>query len=52
MKFLMVFYGELLLCPLAGFYDPEKSAEEGGIQLGNSDTNVYAQATMMVSLRK
>ena len=37
------------ISPLVGFYDPEKSAEEGGIQLGSSDTSLYAQATMVVS---
>ena len=37
------------ISPLVGLYDPEKSAEEGGIQLGSSDTSLYAQATMVVS---
>ena len=27
---------------LTGFYNPEKSAGQGGVQLGNDDTNIYA----------
>jgi hypothetical protein len=28
---------------------PDKSAGQGGVQLGNDDTNTYAQMTVMVS---
>ena len=35
--------------PLIGFYTPDKSAGQGGVQLGNDDTNTYAQMTVMVS---
>ena len=30
--------------PLIGFYTPDKSAEDGGSQIGNDNTNVYLQA--------
>ncbi|WP_221794320.1 alginate export family protein [Oceanobacter mangrovi] len=33
----------MLVSPLLGFYSPEKDAANGGSQLGNSDTNLYAQ---------
>ena len=33
----------LTVMPLVGFYRPSKSAEQGGLQLGNNETNVYAQ---------
>lgn len=42
-------YGEwtinenLLVLPLVGLYKPEKSAENGGTQLGSDRTNIYAQ---------
>ena len=35
--------------PLIGFYTPDKSAAQGGVQLGNDDTNTYAQMTVTVS---
>jgi len=33
----------LTVMPLVGIYQPDKSAEDGGTQLGNNDRNVYAQ---------
>ena len=35
--------------PLVGFYTPDKSADDGGPQVGNNDTNTYAQMTVMMS---
>jgi hypothetical protein len=35
--------------PLIGFYTPSKSAGQGGVQLGNDDTNTYAQMIVTVS---
>ena len=35
--------------PLVGFYTPDKSAEQGGVQLGNSHTNIFAQVTVTMS---
>ena len=32
--------------PVLGLYKPEKDAANGGTQIGNSDTNVYAQLIM------
>lgn len=32
-----------LISPLVGFYKPERSAEDGGVQLGSSDTSTYLQ---------
>jgi hypothetical protein len=33
----------LTVMPLIGLYKPEKSAEQGGTQLGNHDRNLYSQ---------
>ncbi|WP_262880211.1 alginate export family protein [Pseudomonas paralcaligenes] len=33
----------LLISPLIGFYQPERSAERGGLQLGGDGTNTYLQ---------
>jgi hypothetical protein len=33
----------LTVMPLIGLYQPDKSAENGGTQLGNNDRNVYSQ---------
>ncbi|XKH61569.1 alginate export family protein [Halomonas sediminis] len=33
----------LFVMPLFGWYQPEKSASQGGVQLGDDDTNAYAQ---------
>ena len=38
----------LSVSPLIGFYAPDKSAEQGGVQLGNDDTNTYAQMIVEV----
>ena len=35
--------------PLIGFYAPDKSTGQGGVQLGNDDTNTYAQMIVMMS---
>lgn len=36
----------LFVMPLIGFYRPDTDASNGGTQLGNDDTNVYAQLIM------
>ncbi|MOA11477.1 hypothetical protein D3C78_1314210 [compost metagenome] len=36
----------LMISPLLGFYQPERSAENGGVQLGGDDTNLYSQLTV------
>ncbi|WP_447782033.1 hypothetical protein [Pseudomonas plecoglossicida] len=33
----------LLISPVVGFFQPKKSAEDGGLQLGNNSTNTYLQ---------
>lgn len=33
----------LLISPLIGFYQPDRSAEEGGLQLGGKGTSIYLQ---------
>ena len=33
----------LTVMPLIGLYQPDKSAEQGGTQLGNNDKNLYSQ---------
>ena len=33
----------LIISPVIGFYDPDKSAAEGGSQLGSHETSAYAQ---------
>lgn len=33
----------LTVMPLIGLYQPDKSAEQGGTQLGNHDKNLYSQ---------
>jgi len=40
----------LTVGPLIGFYTPDESASQGGVQLGNNDTNIFAQITVVVSL--
>lgn len=32
-----------MISPLIGFYTPDKSADQGGLQLGSNDTNTYVQ---------
>ena len=36
----------LLISPLLGFYQPERSAEQGGLQLGGDGTNTYLQLVL------
>ncbi|WP_430472540.1 hypothetical protein [Zestomonas insulae] len=36
----------LVVSPLVGFYKPESSADEGGVQLGGDDLNSYLQLTV------
>ncbi|WP_342214949.1 hypothetical protein [Pseudomonas sp. TH41] len=38
-----------MLMPLVGLYKPEHSTESGGTQLGNSNTNLYAQVILGVN---
>lgn len=38
----------LIISPLIGFYMPDNSAADGGTQIGNSDTNTYAQIIAIV----
>ncbi|WP_404362145.1 hypothetical protein [Marinobacter sp.] len=38
----------LIISPLIGFYNPDRSAAEGGSQIGNDDTNIYAQIIAIV----
>lgn len=33
----------LIVSPVVGFYNPDKSAAEGGSQIGSNDTSTYAQ---------
>ncbi|HSC84671.1 MAG TPA: hypothetical protein VLC30_13735, partial [Pseudomonas sp.] len=33
----------LMVMPLIGLYQPDKSAEQGGFQIGNDDKNLYSQ---------
>ncbi len=33
----------LLISPVVGFYTPDRSADQGGLQLGGDDTNAYVQ---------
>ena len=33
----------LLISPVIGFYQPKKSAQDGGLQLGDNSTNTYFQ---------
>lgn len=36
----------LLISPLVGFYTPERSADNGGVQLGGRDTGTYLQVVV------
>lgn len=36
----------LLISPLVGFYKPERSADNGGVQLGGRDTGTYLQVVV------
>jgi hypothetical protein len=33
----------VVIMPLVGWYQPDKSADQGGTQLGSNDTNLYSQ---------
>jgi hypothetical protein len=33
----------VFISPVVGFYKPEKSANQGGLQLGGDDTDTYLQ---------
>ncbi|NBA94752.1 hypothetical protein [Pseudomonas sp. R5(2019)] len=39
----------LMVMPVIGLYQPDKSAEHGGTQLGNNDTNLYSQLVFATS---
>jgi len=39
----------LVLSPLVGFYTPDKSAADGGTQIGDDDTNIYSQVIAIVT---
>ncbi|KFX68939.1 hypothetical protein TMS3_0115755 [Pseudomonas taeanensis MS-3] len=36
----------LLISPLLGFYKPDRSSEQGGLQLGGNSTNTYLQLVL------
>lgn len=38
----------LILSPVIGFYDPDKSAAQGGTQLGTADTSTYFQLLTII----
>ncbi|MBY4678743.1 alginate export family protein [Marinobacterium arenosum] len=38
----------LIISPLVGFYNPDRSAADGGVQIGNDDTSLYAQVLAIV----
>ncbi|MCY1397299.1 hypothetical protein D9M71_123000 [compost metagenome] len=39
----------IMIMPVIGLYQPDKSFEEGGTQLGNSDKNLYSQLVFATS---
>lgn len=39
----------LTVMPLIGLYQPDKSAAQGGTQLGNNDKNLYSQVVFATS---
>lgn len=39
----------LVLSPLVGFYTPDKSASQGGTQIGDNDTNIYSQVIAIIN---
>lgn len=41
-------HDHLIISPLVGFYKPEKSAAEGGTQIGSDKTNTYAHLLFIV----
>lgn len=38
----------LTISPLLGFYQPDEAAEQGGIQLGSDDLNIYGQMVLLL----
>ena len=38
----------MMLSPLAGFYTPDASSDNGGTQIGDNDTNIYGQVVLFV----
>ncbi|MFZ6050099.1 hypothetical protein ACFW0H_28730 [Pseudomonas sp. CR3202] len=39
----------LIVMPLVGLYQPDRSAEEGGTQIGNDDRNLYSQLVFVTT---
>ena len=39
----------LTISPLVGLYQPDESTNDGGIQLGDDDLNVYGQLVMLIN---
>ena len=39
----------LIVMPLVGLYKPDRSAEEGGTQLGSNDSNLYSQLVFVTT---
>ncbi|MCY1341909.1 hypothetical protein D9M68_983720 [compost metagenome] len=39
----------LIVMPLVGLYKPDRSAEEGGTQLGGNDSNLYSQLVFVTT---
>jgi hypothetical protein len=39
----------LIVMPLVGLYQPDKSSEKGGTQLGNNDRNLYSQLILGIT---
>ncbi|MND81131.1 hypothetical protein D3C80_729170 [compost metagenome] len=39
----------IMIMPVIGLYQPDKSFEEGGTQLGNNDKNLYSQLVFATS---
>ena len=37
----------LMIVPLVGLYQPDRSAEQGGTQLGNDNRNLYSQVVFV-----
>ena len=39
----------LTVSPLLGFYKPDESLQNGGVQLDNDDMNVYGQLVVLIN---